>query len=303
MSGSVPGAQVPPASWHFAIEALQSHIDGCEDRSVADSSSDRKRPQQRFDWVDRVNVFLIACVLLYVVARASVEDSFRLHTGSVSAQARDLLWFALACGLLSFATIECIKRLTYVRAAYHVRETRHWLESRFRRLTSNSEDGDESPFKQLVTAMGIEEGDEPRVFNLPSEQLSAQISAAADLALTTPYSEYSRFLASVTGDERDLMPLMPQSNDDREQEVEDLRRGQQVRIGLDQLQVVLRDRWRRYLWGAGLWISGAYGVGLALAGNREAVEGPRHVLAALVLGGVVAAVARDLTAIVERLRG
>jgi hypothetical protein len=242
--------------------------------------------------------------VLYVLVRASFENSFRLHTGSVSAQARDLLWFALACGLLSFATIECIKRLTYLRAAYHERETRRWLQSRFDQIASNSDDG-ESPFKQLLAAMGIERGDEKRIFNLPSEQLSAQVSAAADLALTAPRSDYAGyryFLASVTGDKRDL-DLESASKTDREQEADDLRRGQQVRIGLDQLQVALRDRWRRYLWGAGLWISGAYGVGLAFAGNREAVEGPRHVLAALVLGGVVAAVARDLTAIVERLRG
>jgi hypothetical protein len=271
----------------------------------------------RFDFrvPDVVNVALIAVVLLYILVRASSEKSFRLQTGSVSAQARDLLWFALACGLLSFATIECVKRLTHVRARYHEKETRLWLQIRLDRIRREPTDASEatdptesadrtSPFQQLVSAMGIEPDDRRQVFNLPSEQLAAQISAAADLALTSEKDDrYTYFLASVTKDERDLPSEGASQTPTETDEAQDLRRAQQVRIGLDQLQVALRDRWRRYLWGAGLWISGAYGIGLAFAGNRETVEGPRHVLAALVLGGVVAAVARDLTAIVERLRG
>jgi hypothetical protein len=254
-----------------------------------------------FRWVDRVNAAFIAGVLLYVLIRALNKHSFRLETGSISAQVRDLLWFALACGLLSFATIECVKRLTYVRATFHKQETQRWLNSRLERIAGDAK-VQSSPFDELVAAMAIEPDDQRRVFNLPSEQLAAQISAAADLALTTPDtdSSYQYFLASVTRDERDL-PGKPQGP--REPDAEDLRRAQQVRIGLDQLQVGLRDRWRRYLWGAGLWISGAYGIGLAFAGHKEAAVGPRHVLAALVLGGVVAAVARDVTAIIERLRG
>ena len=259
-----------------------------------------------------VNAVLIAYVLVYVVFRASTMHGFHLHAGSVSSEARDLLWFAFACGLLSFATIECVKRLTFVRAWYHARETEDWLRSRFERLraetSERSDFSDETrstyswtPFSQLEAAMG-EPDDRRRVFNLPSEQLAAQISAATDLALTAEKADrerYAYFLAAVTRDGRDL----PGSMQTETEEERDFRRAQQVRIGLDQLQVALRDPWRRYLWGAGLWLSGAYGIGLAFAGGREAVEGPRHVLAALVLGGVVAAIARDLTAIVERLRG
>lgn len=264
--------------------------------------------ESRFDFraPDVINIALIAAVLLYVLVRALTEKSFRLQTGSVSAQARDLLWFALACGLLSFATIECVKRLTYVRARYHENETRLWLQTRLDRIRREpTESADRtSPFQQLVSAMGIEPDARRLLFNLPSEQLAAQISAAADLALTSERDDrYTYLLASVTKDERDLPSEGAPPTSTETDEARDLRRAQQVRIGLDQLQVAMRDRWRRYLWGAGLWISGAYGIGLAFAGNRETVEGPRHVLAALVLGGVVAAVARDLTAIVERLRG
>jgi hypothetical protein len=294
---------------------------------VEGSSSDGAPERaSRFDFrlPDVVNVVLIAIVLLYVLVRAWREKSFRLQTGSISAQASDLLWFALACGLLSFATIESVKRLTPLRAMYHERITRQWLQTRFERIRREPTDGSElkdrtesqttestdrtSPFQQLVAAMGIEPDDRRRVFNLPSEQLAAQISAAADLALTSEDDRYTNFLASVTKDERDLPsedrePSSENAPPPERDEEDELRRAQQARIGLDQLQVALRDRWRRYLWGAGLWISGAYGIGLAFAGHRETIEGPRHVLAALVLGGVVAAVARDLTAIVERLRG
>src|SRR5437870_1099122 len=89
---------------------------------------------------DIVNAVLIACVLLYVVIRAYFKSSFHLHTGSVSAESRDLLWFALACGLLSFATIECVKRLTFVRARYHACETKDWLQSRLARIEAEARD-------------------------------------------------------------------------------------------------------------------------------------------------------------------
>jgi hypothetical protein len=272
---------------------------------------------------DLVSLVLIGIVMLYAVVRASYDEGFHLSRGSVSNQVRDVLWFSTLCGLASFTTIEAVKRLTSVRARYHSWQTRIWLEARMKRISPSAEPV-ESPFVQLLRAMGLAEGRrsslsprlrspewltealDTRIFGLPTEQLMAQISAAADLALSTDESRYQVLIPSLTADASDLQfalrPRASKASDDRG-EAEQSRRVLQLRMGIDQLQVALASRWKRYLCGAALALSGLFGIGLTYAGREPAGDEPRNVLAALLIGGVIAMVARDLTAIAERLRG
>jgi hypothetical protein len=265
--------------------------------------------QGPFQWLDSAFDSLvwvvIGSVLAYVAWVAAAGHGFRFSQGSVSAQARDVLWFALLCGLCSFATVEIVKRLTPIRALYHRGSIAAWFAAR----------SAPAAFEQLRLALGLAKdgpssndgriGEEPpgffrvedeerRVFGLPAEQLIAQISSATDLVLLRDPEENTgqALIEGLAG-----APIKAS----RDPEVV-TRQAQQVRIGIDQLQITLATRWRRHLWGAAVALSGLYGIGLVYASHAHRGDQARHVLAALLIGGLIAGVARDLLAIVERLR-
>lgn len=233
-----------------------------------------------------VNTVLILGLVYYVVF-AGLQDGFRLEHGSVSSQVQDVLWFSLLCGAASAATIEIAKRLTSIRGRYQERTTINWLEAR----------GLQDPdlLGEALTRHG-RRADVLRTFNLPSEQLAGQIAAVLETAVLAPSSDstYEPLLTAFAG-----APRPEVTSPDDTKEVEFL---QALRTGVDQLQITLRDSWRRYVQGAAIWISGLCGLGLVYTPHFTPAERARDVLAALVLGGTIAWILRDLTAFVERAR-
>ena len=264
-----------------------------------------------------LNAWLIAVVITYAVVRALTGSGLHLASGSVSAQVRDVLWFSLLCGLASFATIEVIKRLSDVRGRYQLRLTTAWLYARSHYAGTGS-----VPFEELLGAMGFTPDPMPgevlRAFNLPAEQLSAQISGAADVALTRP-DEFPDLVSclvgrpSTTPSTRSKEPPVATDDAVTDPHVSSQTRlpnesdifyedAQLVRAGVDHLQIILGERWRTLIQGAAVWIAGAYGIGLTHAAQLPNNAEPREVLAALMIGGPIAWIARDLSALIERLR-
>lgn len=257
----------------------------------------------------RLNLVLIAAVVVYALVRALLEDGLDLATGSTAPQVGDLLGFAALCGLAAFATIEVVKRLASVRGRFQYESTRLWLAQRgdtkgkeqgeAERNEETGEAGDEdSAFDQLLRAIGVsrERGDVSRLFDLPTEQLAAQIGAAADAAISSRDS-YRDLVRALAGPSLDAPPHNDNQSDDR-----GLRLAQRVRVGVDQLQISLGEAWRRFVQGAALWVAGAYGISFAYAGDIGAASHGRFVLVALILGGVFAWIARDLSRVVENAR-
>jgi hypothetical protein len=267
-----------------------------------------------------VNVVLIAAVVAYAFMEAIRGDGIQLAEGSVSTQARDLLWFAVVCGLASFATIETLKRIAGIRGLFNRRQLEIWLEER-----TPQGRGADVALHELLDAMGlgdpvsqeqdedasrgaVNRGDYKRVFNLPVEQLAAQISSAVDVAVLSP-ERYRSLIGTLIGGEAGMKVAASleqvKSADKRadDEGADDDRRfqlAQRVRAGVDQLQISLGERWRQYVQGAALWIAGLYGIGLAHAADRSTES--RYVLAALLLGGLFAWLARDVAAVIERMR-
>lgn len=245
-------------------------------------------------WARRLDLALayalpIVAVLTYAIVQALTNNGVHLVRGSTSAQARDLLWFALICGLASYATIEGLKRIVRVRGHYQLWQVKRWLER----------DADGS-FRQLLRALGLGRGDHTlRVFNLPTEQLVAQISAAADVALADPVGHGALIyaLAAPVPDQ-----LLAGAGPDEESRTLRSQLAQRMRLGIDRLQISLAEQWRRTVQGAALWIAGLYGIFVANAADVSSASEPRYVLAALLLGGPIAWVLRDLAAAVERAR-
>src|SRR4051794_37301860 len=201
-------------------------------------------------WFSRV---LILAVASYAIASAATGGGFHLAAGSVSSQVRDVLWFALLCGLSSFATLELAKRLTPVRGFFQRLLTRSWLAER----AGETDTPPVQLFDMLLSAMCLRRRDELLVFNLPAEQLAAQVASASELAWASP-REFALLLDALGSAENkdpgDAAGARPA--DDQHRFVAT----QQVRAGIDQLQAALTQGWRSLVQAAAVWVSGLYGI-------------------------------------------
>jgi len=246
------------------------------------------------EWHRRLDVALanavpIVLVLGYVVWQAISRHGIDLKRGSVSSQARDVLWFSLLSGLATYATIETLKRVFRVRGLYQRWQTERRLEAT-----------DPNAYQQLLDALGLRRDDELRVFNLPTEQLTAQIGTAADLALTNP-RDLSGLVKGLGGPlPEELEAYVSAGNTKEPRNDLRLQLAQRMQLGIDRLQISLSEQWRRTIQGAALWISGIYGIGMIHAAHLT--DEPRYVFAAVLFGGPLAWLFRDFAAVIERAR-
>ena len=247
---------------------------------------------------------MVAVAVGVLLTQLIVREAPDLGRGEVSDQVRDLLWFCLLCGVSAFATIEIIKRLTSIRGRIQLALASEWLRSR-----TSAGDAYELPsaalldeLRDAVGASGSEwRGwkDLERIFNLQTEQAVAQVSRAGDRALADP----KRFQLLLMGLMQDAPRPRSVSKDERDQEREDaFHDAQRVAAGVDQLQIVLGEHWRRLVQGTAVWMSGAYGLGFAWAVGAAESSLLYYELGALLIGGMLAWVVRDLYAVIERLR-
>jgi len=248
------------------------------------------------------DVFQLFAVIAIVVL-ACVFPSFHFRgTGMTSAPVTSVLasifWFAVICGLASMATVEAAKRLAGLRGLYQRNQVVRWLDDR-----SGTPATADAALAELDQALGrppmagnsrpARSGDDSRkrraLYDLPIGQLVAQVGIAADLALTDT-SRYQSLLSVLTGE---ASPTAKKGD-------ERVRQSQLLRTALDQLQISVGDRWRRYVQGTALWLSGAYG--LALGYLLDMPGRSVYVIAGLFIGGFFAWLARDLAGGVERWR-
>src|SRR5262245_58006991 len=188
---------------------------------------------------------------------------------------------------------------------------------------------------QLTTAEG---GDRPEVsqafFDLPLEQLCGQISAGAERAIVDPMANGPILLrlANAAGEEDVLnffkahhelelknpgdgsepsnsspssnMPSVGEERKDERSEAFMRARAsveERVRRSIDCLQIESGFDWRRRLRALAVTLAAALGLTTALIGKQFLASVPAAI-ASGVVGGFFAMLARDLAAIVERLR-
>src|SRR2546430_243539 len=131
---------------------------------------------------------VIAGVAAYAIIDAAVGGGLHLAaTSSVSSQVRDVLWFAILCGLASAATIEISKRVLRLRGRYQLPYVAQWLRMRLESTKLPDQDDPHyyerrDPFYDLLDAIGVSPSsrltDLRDIFDLPSEQLAGQIGGA-----------------------------------------------------------------------------------------------------------------------------
>ncbi len=269
------------------------------------------------EWDDRANTLFVGAlpilaVLAYAIVRTLQRDGLELAPGSISAQVRDLLWFGLACSIGSYAIIEIAVRIARTRGRFQRWQTRRWMEEKAgdalelgpNKTASKNPSGRSSvaweALAELLSLWRIGYDESLRIFDLPTEQLAAQISSAVDVA-DTRREAYRPLIGCITGRSADFFAQDAQS-DGGGSEQDGLRMAQDLRLGVDQLQIALSERWRRTVQGAAVWIAGLVGIALAHATHATPNAEPRHVFAALLIGGPGAWLVHDFTALVSRAR-
>jgi hypothetical protein len=203
------------------------------------------------------------------------------------------------------ATVEIAKRLVGLRSVYQRRQVELWLWEKAEGRPSYL-----IALADLDQALGLATGAERSsvsesvsqnnakrrrrtLFDLPIGQLVAQISAAIDTGFADP-NRYQALLSVLVGESFLTERRANVSGSDR------MRESQQIRTAIDQLQISVGERWRRYVQGTALWLSGLYGFALAFLLN---IPGRSvYVLSALFIGGLFSWIARDVASGVERWR-
>lgn len=244
-----------------------------------------------YDEYRRFTRFLVsipAIAILAIIVLALVLNRQAAGGRVTGATLADLVLFAMLTGVMSMAIIETVKRLTRVRGLYQAYQVRHWMGSR-------------GQFGALVAATGGQSSivGIDQLFDLPVEQLIAQISAVADSSVMSRSPEGTLMLTGLarmsTGDLEKLF-----GQDSTGASLVEL--NQRVQTGLNLLQVHVGQGWARQVRLTGCWLSGLIGLLVATFGYVPPGLAREYVLSALLVGGFFAWLARDLTSLVERRR-
>jgi hypothetical protein len=254
-------------------------------------------------------LLMATLIVFYAFVAADVSYADKGVMSPVCSQVRNLLWFGAFSGVLSMALVEVAKRLFGIRGLYQRRQIRQWFVER------SDPSGGQSAFAELLVAVGLNkaegsqrqqkrsglkrlrfEQDLERFFDLPMEQLAAQVSDAVEVAITNP-REYRSMLAGLGAPPNDYGAKGGGLTHEVERNL-----ALSARAGIDALQISVGERWRRYVRSTAVWVSGAVGVLLTRYGDFTEASRPTFILTALFLGGAVAWSARDVSAGLEKWR-
>lgn len=282
-------------------------------------------------------LLIFAAVVWLPSTLRSIPPSERVER--VAAWAPSLLGAAAAVALMAMALIEAVKRL--LRSRFHARELRDWLDgtaSRSRNAPAPSPSAAAAPAadaastiqprpvapsEQLLQLMAPQYRDD--VLGLPSELLCAQIGGTVEIVLAHP-RRYLDLLCALAGERgrRDVMrylkrlrdfkatrskpfPRPPQEAERDETALIDARNavGHRVQRHLDAFQIHISAAWGTLLRVLAIAVSTVIAAaGATVFGTwwRDPVGTAFVVVFVGLIGGVLSSAARDVFAMVERVR-
>jgi hypothetical protein len=260
---------------------------------------------------------LLLCVVL-VLARLTFKQRSHSKPATQPVSVSDatgwavpLLAVSVALGFVVMALIQMFKPA--LRAYVHRQEIRRWIRSGGHRSSNVNRFLNRVSFNQPAALV-----------ELPIEQLAAQIQAAAEAALASPEA-FGPLLQQVAGREADLGNVKVRTSDvdasgagsavgtnasqlrgDSEEELNRRSKASYlIHRRIDALQIQVRHRWRgllRMLSLAGSLLVAATVTAVLDLWRESPVGTALSVLLLSLLGAFFASVARDMTAIIERLR-
>lgn len=281
------------------------------------------------------SVWLALIIVLLAVLFLASRGGFATHRDTVSLLIRGswaVVGFTAAVGVVSAGIIQVGKQVFGVRGIVQRTWVLRWIETRSTEEPLWSDWRERHPEisrddtvadladaqRQLASIElqrallgGLSPHELQRVFNLPVEQLCAQIGAAADLAMSEP-QDHAELLLALTGPAwlKEIDSLAPpnrvvngrifrrRSEDNTAYALV----AQAARSGVDMMQISLGQRWQRGVRLAAIYVSGLLGVTAAVLVHGSVLAQVLLGAAALVLGGFFSWLTRDLVAIVERVR-
>jgi hypothetical protein len=239
-------------------------------------------------------------VVVYAIIQDDTSGTIGPAETHIVDQIKEIGWYAALSGVLAMSALEISKRLFGLRGIYQRRQVAQWLATRTNptigKLALDELDqalGADIPSGSSRADVLSKQIDRLRLFNLPMEQVAAQVSEAAETQLMINPTT-SNLLAALVGE-----PISTAPTD----EPIDTIRAHRLQAGVDALQISVAERWRRYIRSSAVALSGLVGVLIAQNLNDRTLNGETTlVLGSLILGGVISWLARDLFALVERLR-
>jgi len=215
----------------------------------------------------------------------------------------------VAAGVVAMAILQVIKELTPLRRAFQRQWVGRWVADRcdeFNRRTSELKIKDDAAEEDLIElATG---GDERAFFDLASEQLVAQMNAAAQAALDYP-KHHRHLLAMISegAEVADVELVLNTALSARESPAQaylDARNrvGNRIQRNLDGMQISLSNRWAFWMQSTALLITiGIIEVAIVGTGNATWAAVALGVPIGII-GGYIAPIARDLVAALKSLR-
>lgn len=250
---------------------------------------------------------------------ASFADAAQLVVDLIYARAFPIATALAAVGIVTMALIQTAKDAAPLRRWFQRRWVRRWLAFQWRKAAGPqaTPEGPHTAGDDLVRlATG---GDAEALFDLPIEQLCAQMNAASLIVLDYPWRHVELLRCLAAGvNPRDIEALLAarelaekprsQQTPEDQKKLTDIadprnRVAHQIQRNIDALQIAAGFRWKLGMQIASIAISALIIVtGLRMYGAETPFRNtPLYILAAI-LSGFVAPVARDLVATLQQLR-
>jgi hypothetical protein len=275
-------------------------------------------PRYRALWLSAWVPVLLIVVTIVVAATVSLESfSFDAIAPEAKPAIGTIIGIVAVAGVGACAVVEAAKRLLAVRGLFQAHALYDWM--RLRATAGNPRDA----FSQLIAVMGIPskrgvyQVEQPvasrrptdpfviELFDVPMEQLAAQLAQAASYALNHR-ADNGALLHVIAGiPEVGIKdPSREKTQDTKEPALDGSAAADaasfRAQQSVDNFQIVIGRRWRRWLTVAAMMVSGLLGSALAIALLEQGFV--LAILLSIFGGGLIAWTTRDLTAGIARWR-
>ena len=235
----------------------------------------------------------------------------------------------VAAGTLSMAILDVFKNFTPIRRWFQTGWIGRWIDKRAQQFNGELSALPSKPIAPIETDQTIAQlvelstGSEHRAFyDLPSEQLVAQMNAAAQVAFDYP-SRYASVLAALSqgADIKDVLLTLgastanlppgapepaadPAGDASLQQEIANARNrvGNRIQRNLDGAQIALGNRWQLYMQLSAIVIAIVLLETSVLASSSGDLGAAVLAIPIGIAGGYFAPVARDLVVALQKLR-
>jgi hypothetical protein len=213
-----------------------------------------------------------------------------------------------AAGTIAMALLQVIKELTPLRRAFQHRWIDRWIDAQAAAAAKSVPPLTAIPSDAKNSLVELATGGQANAFyDLPIEQLVAQVNAAAQVVLDYPKDSESLLIVLSEGappdDVRSILEgTRPATAPSQAYLDARSRVGHRIQRNLDGVQIALGARWKFWMQVASITLSTAVIEAAVLSTPQTTVGAALAALPIGIVGGYLAPVTRDLVAALQNLR-